>query len=219
MLNENTDVILFPPFIYLSHFSSIKQRAHIFLGAQNCHYENNGAYTGEISASMLHAAGVKYCLVGHSERRKYFGETDETCLKKVKKLIENNVHPILCVGEELSDRDCENHFKCVEDQLVNVISKLTVDELTQLVIAYEPVWAIGTGRTATAAQAQEMHGFIRSAMQKQHGNIAQNISILYGGSCNEKNAAELFAQPDVDGGLIGGASLQVESFVKIIEAI
>jgi triosephosphate isomerase len=211
-------VVIIPPFVYLSEFSQMGRNAGVYLGAQDSFHERNGAYTGEISAYILHSLGVSYCLVGHSERRKYFHETDQQCLEKVQGLFNQDIVPILCVGEELEVRESGRHFDHVQAQLLHVINKLSPAEISRLVIAYEPVWAIGTGRTATVQQASEMHGFIRELIhQKMDAKIAAAVHILYGGSVNADNAWELMQAKDIDGVLVGGASLQAESFEKIIQ--
>ena len=179
----------------------------------------SGAYTGEIAANMLVDAGCKYVILGHSERRSYYGETDEILVKKVQRALENNLDVIFCVGEVLAEREAGKHFEVVKSQLVNGLFILSADQFTHIVVAYEPVWAIGTGKTATSAQAGEMHAFIRKTIADKYGKeVADNTSILYGGSCNPKNADELFSQADVDGGLIGGASLKADDFMAIITA-
>jgi triosephosphate isomerase len=186
------------------------------LGAQNCHTELNGAYTGEVSASMLASVGCSYVLVGHSERRCYFKETNQEFIKKIKSALHNNLKPIFCIGETLDERQANMHFTVVANQLSEVLTSFTDTEFSNIVIAYEPVWAIGTGETATSAQAQEMHAFIRKEIAQLYAKaIAQETTILYGGSCNAQNAQELFACEDVDGGLIGGASLKADDFCKI----
>ncbi|MEL4308166.1 triose-phosphate isomerase [Joostella sp. CR20] len=188
--------------------------------AQNMHQEANGAYTGEISASMLQSVGIKTVILGHSERRAYFGEDDALLAKKVDTAIANSMDVIFCFGEELEDRKAGNHFKLVESQLSNALFHLDVVAWKHIVLAYEPVWAIGTGETASPEQAQEMHEFIRKTLaDKYTQELADSISILYGGSVKPTNAEEIFSKPDVDGGLIGGASLKAEDFIGIIKAI
>jgi len=189
------------------------------VGAQNCSNHEVGAYTGEISAAMLKSLDVQYCIIGHSERRKYFKETHEELAEKVNLLLDNSINPIFCCGEVLEERESEKHFDIVKGQISDSLFKLNKEELLNVVIAYEPVWAIGTGKTATSDQAQEMHAFIRGLLSEKYGeDIANEISILYGGSCNAKNAKELFSQKDVDGGLIGGAALKAEDFLAIIQS-
>ncbi|RLD28098.1 MAG: triose-phosphate isomerase [Bacteroidetes bacterium] len=187
--------------------------------AQNMHFANNGAYTGEISANMLKSVGVETVILGHSERRAYFDETDELLSKKVDAALENNMHIIFCFGEELNDRKTDNHFDIVESQIKNALFHLPESTWNNIVLAYEPVWAIGTGETASPEQAQEMHAFIRSLVLDQYNNdVAENVSILYGGSVKPSNAKEIFSKPDVDGGLIGGAALNAEDFFAIVNA-
>ncbi|MBQ8957715.1 MAG: triose-phosphate isomerase [Bacteroidales bacterium] len=213
----NCEVILCPPFPYLEMLTDYEFDEQRFnVGAQNCSAYDKGAYTGEVSAKMLKSIDVDYCIVGHSERRKYFGETNEVLAEKVNRLIENNMSPIYCVGEVLEEREAGRHFEVVKEQLEKGLFHLDGDAIYDAIIAYEPVWAIGTGKTATPEQAQETHAFIRSLVKEHYDEAtADEIRILYGGSCNAKNATELFSQPDVDGGLIGGASLKADDFVSI----
>ncbi|MBR3559229.1 MAG: triose-phosphate isomerase [Bacteroidales bacterium] len=216
-----TEVVLCPPAVYAELVTdhASEEGSHFYAGLQNVSEFPNGAYTGEISAEMLAAMQVDFCIVGHSERRKYFGETDEVVLKKMHRLLDNNIVPVMCCGETLEERKAGKHFEIVQKQIENTICTLKPEELERTMIAYEPIWAIGTGETATPAQAQEMLAFIRSLIEKKFGTEAAVYAyILYGGSCNAKNALELFSQPDVDGGLIGGASLKADDFIKIIEA-
>lgn len=215
----NSDVIICPPFPYLELTSDLAQESNFFAGAQNVASFDNGAYTGEVSSKMLASMNVDYCIVGHSERRKYFNETNQEIATKITKLLKDDIKPIFCLGEVLEERESGKHFEVVQKQLEESLFNLTSQEILNVVIAYEPVWAIGTGKTATSLQAQEMHAFIRSLLDKKYGNeVAEEISILYGGSCNAKNAKELFANKDVDGGLIGGASLKAEDFIAIIKS-
>ena len=214
-----TDIIVCPSFPYLEMAADIAEQSDFYIGAQNVASQEKGAYTGEVSAAMLKSAGVDFCIIGHSERRMYFNETHEELRKKVDVSIANDICPIFCVGEQLSEREAGNHFAVVEKQLSDSVFHLGNAEFERLIIAYEPVWAIGTGVTATTEQAQEMHAFIRSLIEKKYGTeLAYNIYILYGGSCNPQNALELFTCKDVDGGLIGGASLNAEDFIAIINA-
>ncbi len=219
-VNEFDDVtkIIIPPFPYLDTVNQLaSKKANFFTGAQNCHTHAHGAYTGEVSAPILSSVGCQYVLVGHSERRNYFKEKDTDLILKIKQALANNLHPIFCVGETIYERKTDNHFKVITEQLTTVLKEFTLDEFSKFVIAYEPVWAIGTGETATSQQAQEMHAYIRSTVSDIYDStIAANVSILYGGSCNAQNAQELFACKDVDGGLIGGASLNADDFCKII---
>jgi triosephosphate isomerase len=216
---ENAEVIVCPPAIYLEMSTDVGLENGFSVGAQNCSTEEKGAFTGEISAAMLNSLEVEYCIVGHSERRKYFKETHEDLAKKVNQLLNNEVAPIFCCGELLEEREAEKHFDVVKQQIADSLFHLNEDEFSNLVIAYEPVWAIGTGKTASSDQAQEMHAFIRSILTEKYGEeVANDTTILYGGSCNAKNAKELFSQPDVDGGLIGGASLKAEDFIAIVKS-
>ena len=216
---KDVTVVIGTPFIHLAEVNKIVDPAVIGVSAQNCATEASGAYTGEVSAAMVASTGSRYVILGHSERRSYYGETDAILMKKVERALENNLEIIFCVGEVLAEREAGKHFEVVASQLLNVVFKLTAEQFAHVVIAYEPVWAIGTGKTATAAQAEEIHTFIRKAIADRYDQeVANNTSILYGGSCNAKNADELFSQPDVDGGLIGGASLKADDFLAIINA-
>ncbi len=213
---KNAEVIICPPAIYLELATDVAQEAAVSIGCQNVSKFDNGAYTGEISADMLASMEVDYCIVGHSERRKYFGENNQDLAVKVNKLLDENISPIYCCGEVLEEREANKQFEVVEAQVSEGLFHLNAAEVENVVVAYEPVWAIGTGKTATSEQAQEMHAFIRSILAKKYGEAAaNNITILYGGSCNAGNAKELFANPDVDGGLIGGASLKAVDFIQI----
>jgi triosephosphate isomerase len=214
---KDVTVIVGTPFIHLTEVSKVI--SNVKLAAQNCADKVSGAYTGEISAEMVASTGAKYVILGHSERRSYYGETDAILSEKVKLALANNLEVIFCIGEVLEEREAGKHFDVVKSQLVNGIFNLTAEEFGKIVIAYEPVWAIGTGKTASSAQAQEIHKFIRETVAAKYGQtVADNTSILYGGSCNPTNAAELFANPDVDGGLIGGAALKVDQFIAIVTA-
>jgi triosephosphate isomerase len=216
---NNTRVVVAPTFVSLLSVAKKAKKSRIEVAAQNMHQTDNGAFTGEISAEMLKSVGVKSVILGHSERREYFGETDELLAKKVDQALKNKMEVIFCFGEKLEERKADNHFKVVESQLKNALFHLEAKAWKRIVLAYEPVWAIGTGETATPDQAQEMHAFIRKLIVDKYGNeVAENVSILYGGSVKPDNAKEIFSKPDVDGGLIGGASLKVEDFVKIIKA-
>ncbi len=218
-LGENTLMILCPPFPYLEMCSDYSNDSYFAVGAQNVNDNERGAYTGEISAEMLESMEIEYCIVGHSERRAYYGETDAMIARKVDRLLEHNIRPIVCCGEVLEEREANKQFDVVKRQITDGLFHLSAEQFGQIVIAYEPVWAIGTGKTATPAQAQEIHTFIRNLIAEKYGKqVADETSILYGGSCKPSNAKELFANPDVDGGLIGGASLQVEDFVNIAKA-
>ncbi len=216
----NTRVLVAPTFVNLTSAIKKAKKSNIEVVAQNMHQENNGAFTGEISADMLKNIGVETVIIGHSERRSIFGETDELLAKKVNQAIQNDMEVIFCFGEQLEDRKLDNHFKVVQNQLEHGLFHLEAIAWNQIVLAYEPVWAIGTGETASPEQAQEMHAFIRKLLQEKYNtSVADNTSILYGGSVKPSNANEIFSKQDVDGGLIGGASLNVEDFTKIIKAI
>lgn len=219
--NNLSTKIFIPPFPFLTTVASkIQSRNDFFLGAQNCSNQNSGAFTGEVSAAMLASVGCSYVLVGHSERRQYFNETSSILAEKIKQALANNLKPIFCFGETLAERKSNTHFEVVKKQLDEVLDTVNENEFKSFVLAYEPVWAIGTGETASPQQAQEMHAFIRSSISTKYSKtIAENTSILYGGSCNPQNASELFACQDIDGGLIGGASLKADDFCKIIEAV
>lgn len=213
------ELIINPPFVYCQPLSLLLKNTNIKLGAQNCAEYEKGAYTGEVSASMLTSIGVNYVLIGHSERRSFFNETDEILAKKLNQAIACNLLPIFCCGEQLSEREANNHFEVIKSQLEKGLFHLTETDFKKVIIAYEPVWAIGTGVTATAEQAQEMHQYIRGLVaEKYNSTLAANCSILYGGSCNAANANQLFSKPDVDGGLIGGASLKATEFIAIANA-
>lgn len=214
---EGVDIVICPPFVTIAVARNILKKSDVSIGAQNLHQEEKGAFTGEISASMLSQAGCRYVICGHSERRDIFGETDMQVSQKVKSVISSGMTAILCVGEQLGQRKSGEHEAVVRRQLEAVFSNLEETEVSHLVIAYEPVWAIGTGETATPAQAQQMHRFIRSILEEAFGQeSAIGIRILYGGSMKPANAQELLEQRDVDGGLIGGASLDASSFTEII---
>lgn len=214
---ENIDIMIAPPFTALPIVSEVIRDTRIDLGAQNLFWEKEGAFTGEISAPMLISAGCQYVIVGHSERRQYFGETDETVNRKIKAASTTGLIPILCVGETETQRDDQKTFSVLDKQVTKGLEGLTLDEHHSLVIAYEPVWAIGTGKTATPDQVQEVHAFLRDLLEKQFGNMHANATrILYGGSVKPDNASELMALPDIDGALVGGASLKPDSFAKII---
>ncbi|HEX6333430.1 MAG TPA: triose-phosphate isomerase [Flavisolibacter sp.] len=220
-LDSDREVIFAVPFPYLIMANSEVADAQGFsISAQNCSDKQQGAYTGEVSAEMLRSVGIRYCIIGHSERREYFHETAVILAEKMNRCLEHQVVPVFCCGEPLSVREAGNQNAHVRQQLQDSLFHLSGEAVKGLVIAYEPVWAIGTGRTATTAQAQEMHAFIRSLLAEQYGaEIANEIPILYGGSVKAGNAAELFAAPDVDGGLVGGASLVAGDFVEIIKAL
>ena len=213
---KGAEVVLCPPAIYLEMATDVAFESNFKIGAQNIYPEDSGAYTGEISPLMLKELNVSYCIIGHSERRKYFNESNEFLQRKVDALLKHDICPIFCCGEVLPEREANRHFEVVKNQLEESLFHLPVEAFMKVVIAYEPVWAIGTGVTATKEQAQEMHAFIRGLIvAKYDDNTADETTILYGGSCNGKNAHELFEQPDVDGGLIGGASLKAKEFLQI----
>ena len=213
-IHPDVELIVAPPSIYLS---SLKEKQHHFsLSAQNIHFEENGAFTGEISAEMLSSLNINYAIVGHSERRSMFHETDEIIFKKVKSLLKYNISPIFCCGESKEEREEGRAFEVVSNQLNYLLSDLNEDQIRKIIIAYEPVWAIGTGLTASPEDAQKMHKHIRESLADQFSlKTAENIPILYGGSCKPKNAKDIFSQDDIDGGLIGGASLDCNSFLSI----
>lgn len=213
-------VILCPPFIHLQPVSElIKDVPHVHSGGQNCHQEVEGAFTGEISALGIKSVGADYLILGHSERRHLFGETDELIAQKVEISLGADLEVIFCCGERLKERQDNQHFHTVREQIQNSLFHLPAEDFSKIMIAYEPVWAIGTGHTATPDQAQEIHAFIRDFVTAKYGNeIGDNLHILYGGSVKPGNAAELFSQPDIDGALVGGASLKSEDFFQIIQA-
>jgi len=214
------EVVICSPFIHLPSLKNILKESIVKYGAQNCHQEQSGAYTGEISSAMIRSTGAEYVIIGHSERRTYFGEDDNLLNRKTKAALASGLKVIFCCGEVLAEREKEIHFKVVKRQLTDGLFNLTEEQIRNIVIAYEPVWAIGTGLTATPAQAQEMHQFIRENLAGKYGKeTAMDTTILYGGSCKASNAEELFSMPDVDGGLIGGASLKKDEFCAIVEAV
>jgi len=217
---KNTRVIIAPTFVNLSSAVKKVEKSNIEVVAQNMHQATSGAFTGEISADMLKAVGVNTVILGHSERRTYFNETDQALAEKVNTILEKGMETIFCFGELLEDRKSYNHFEVVESQLKNALFHLEAKDWKSIILAYEPVWAIGTGETASPEQAQEMHAFIRSIIEKKYNKeVAEKVSILYGGSVKPANAEEIFSKPDVDGGLIGGAALKVDDFTAIIAAI
>jgi len=216
---ENVEVVVCPPAIYLELATDIAVENEFGCGAQNMSEFESGAYTGEISAAMIRSAGAGYVIIGHSERRTYFGEKDNILALKISLALKHELVPIYCCGEVLAEREAESHFDVVKNQISQALFHLSAEEFGKLIIAYEPVWAIGTGRTASPEQAQEMHAFIRKVLAAKFGaEHADNTTILYGGSCNAANARELFSNPDVDGGLIGGAALKADDFVKIVRS-
>ena len=212
-------LVVAPPFTHLTSVAQVLQGSPVALSAQNCADQPKGAFTGEVAAAMLKDAGCAYTILGHSERREYYGETSEKLVKKMALAFENGLKVIFCVGEKLEERNEGRHFDVVAAQIAEVLFCLTPEQMANVVIAYEPVWAIGTGVTATSAQAQEIHAFIRETLKKHFGAaVAEETTILYGGSCKPSNAKELFACPDIDGGLIGGASLKADDFIAIAKA-
>lgn len=218
-LTSDAEVMVAPSFTSLWSAYNTLKNTNIEVAAQNMHFAANGAYTGEVSASMLKSVGVKTVILGHSERRAYFNETDELLAQKVDAALANDMRVIFCFGEELSDRKANNHEAVVGDQIKNALFHLDAAAFQNIVLAYEPVWAIGTGETASPEQAQDMHAFIRQTLVDKYGaDVANSVSILYGGSVKPNNAQEIFSKPDVDGGLIGGASLNAEDFFAIVNA-
>ena len=213
------EIIISPNYLLLADAVLLSQGWDVKIAAQNCSSKKDGAYTGEISASMLKAIKVNYVVLGHSERRAYFNETNSIVAKKINRVLENNMSVICCIGESLSERESAKEFHVITHQLEGCLFHLNNEQIKNIVIAYEPVWAIGTGRNATSEQAQEMHNYIRSVISGKFGKeISSTISILYGGSCNAQNAKSIFSQSDVDGGLIGGASLIPRDFIDVIRA-
>jgi triosephosphate isomerase len=215
---SNVKLIVAPPFTHIFSVGEKIKGTKISLSSQNCASEAKGAYTGEISAEMLAGINVEYAIIGHSERREYYKETGEILLKKVELALANGISPIFCVGENLNEREENRHFKVVKKQIEEVVFNIDDNDFEKIIIAYEPVWAIGTGKTATAGQAQEIHSYIRKVLSEKFGKKAENTSILYGGSCKPDNAKEIFSKPDVDGGLIGGASLNADDFIAIAKS-
>ncbi len=214
---DDIDIMIAPPFTALAQVSDAIGESAISLGGQNIFWEKEGAYTGEISAAMLVSTGCSYVIIGHSERRQYFGETDQTVNKKIAAAIGNNLIPILCVGESEKERESDKTFSVLDKQLKEGLQDFSLTDLETLVIAYEPIWAIGTGKTATKEQAQEVHHYLRSELEKRFGDpFAKSIRILYGGSVKPDNTKALMAMPDIDGALVGGASLNAESFSQIV---
>lgn len=217
-VSPKCDVVICVPFTHLASVKNVID-ANLGLGAENCADHKSGAYTGEVSAAMVASTGANYVILGHSERRQYYGETSETLKEKVALAFENNLTPIFCIGEVLEERENGTYFDVVKSQIEDALFHLSAEDFGKIILAYEPVWAIGTGKTATDDQAEEMHAFIRKTITGKYGEtVADNTSILYGGSCKPSNAQALFAKPNVDGGLIGGAALQAESFMGIVTA-
>jgi triosephosphate isomerase (TIM) len=215
---DNIEVVICPVFTGLSETAEVIAESNIQLGAQDCYWQDEGAFTGEVSPKMIKDAGCKFVIIGHSERRQYFAETNDTVNKKVKAALKTGLLPIVCVGETLAEREANRTFDVLTDHLQNGLQGLTVEDMEKVVIAYEPVWAIGTGKTATPDQAEEAHKFIRGLLAKLFGkDTAAQIRIQYGGSVKPENITELMKQPDIDGALVGGASLSVESFASIVK--
>lgn len=213
------DVIIAVPFTHLASINAVIDPTKLGLGAENCANHKSGAYTGEVSAPMVASTGATYVILGHSERRQYYGETSEILKEKVALALENNLTPIFCIGEVLEERENGTYNEVVKKQIEEALFNLSAEDFGKIILAYEPVWAIGTGKTATDDQAEDMHAFIRGVIADRYGKeVAENTSILYGGSCKPSNAPQLFAKPDVDGGLIGGASLECGSFMGIVNA-
>ncbi|MFZ0726350.1 MAG: triose-phosphate isomerase [Desulfobacterales bacterium] len=213
----DVEIMVAPTFTSLLPVVQALKGSRVAVGAQNVHWEKDGAYTGEISTGMLVSAGCRYCIIGHSERREYFGESDETVNKKIAAVLEVGLVPVMCIGESEKQREADQTFSVLDKQLKTGLKGFFADALRSLVIAYEPIWAIGTGKTATSAQAQEVHRFLRSTLSELQGDaLAQETRILYGGSVKPGNIAELMGMPDIDGALVGGASLDAETFSKIV---
>jgi triosephosphate isomerase (TIM) len=215
---ENVDIVVIPPFVDLSDVGEMLIESNISLGAQNCFWEAEGAFTGEVSAKMLKSVGCVYVTIGHSERRKYFGETNETVNSRIKAVLDNGMVPIVCVGETLEEREGDRTMEVVQAQVAGALKGLTEENIDSMVIAYEPVWAIGTGKTATPAQAQEVHAMIRGLLKEMYSSsLSDGKRILYGGSVKPDNVEELMKEKDIDGGLIGGASLKADSFAALVQ--
>jgi len=216
---DNCEVVICPTFVCLSGVNQVLSGSNVQLGAQDVHFEEKGAFTGKVSCDMLKSVGVKYVIIGHSEQRTYFHETNETVNKKVKAVLKAGLLPIICVGETLAEREADKTEKVVEDHVRGAYAGLSKEDALKTVIAYEPVWAIGTGKTASPEQAQEVHAFIRDLLDKMYDkNVADQIRLQYGGSMKADNAKELLQKPDIDGGLIGGAALKAEDFNGIVRA-
>ena len=218
---KDVQIVLSPPFIYLEQIvKDCVSRPDVLIAAQNCSAYDNGAFTGEVSTNMLKSIGVDYVIIGHSERRQFFSESNDVLMNKISLSLSNNLKVIFCCGEDINQREKDLHFKIIEGQLKSTVFKLSANDFSKIVIAYEPIWAIGTGKTATSDQAQEIHGFIRSLITNNYNkDISDNTTILYGGSCKPSNAKAIFSEDDIDGGLIGGASLKSADFTSIISSI
>ena len=214
---ENVDIVICPSYTLLAYLADDLEDSNIVIGAQDIYWQEEGAFTGEVSASMLKDAGCQYVIVGHSERRQFFGDTNETVNKKIKACLKHGLTPIICVGENLQERESENTFGVIQNHIQGSLIDISALDIIKTVIAYEPVWAIGTGKTATADQAQEVHKYIRDLLRKMYGEeVASSIRIQYGGSVKPENITELVSKPDVDGALVGGASLKADSFSAIV---
>ena len=212
------DIVVCPVVTAIAVIHDVLLESNIAIGAQNLYWEDSGAFTGEVSAPLLKEVGVEYVIIGHSERRQYFGETNQTVNKKIRAALEHGLTPIVCVGEVLAEREANKTFDVIRTQCKESLAGFSADEMKAMIVAYEPVWAIGTGKTATPAQAQEVHKFIRELLVKMHNEeVAETLRIQYGGSVKPENIAELMAQPDIDGALVGGASLKADSFVSIVK--
>jgi triosephosphate isomerase len=214
--NKNVETVLCVPFTNLWQVKSEIEGTDIKLGAQNMHWEESGAYTGEISPLMLKEIGIDYCIIGHSERRQYFNETDETVNKKVKSALEHNIYPIVCVGETLEEREANKEKEVVKRQVTKGLEGIEAKDIEKIVIAYEPIWAIGTGKTASSSDANDMIKFIRETVEEVFGKVSEDMRIQYGGSVKPNNVSEIMAESDIDGALVGGASLKAEDFAKLI---
>lgn len=213
---EGVGLVVAPPFTHLCCVKKALKDSRVELSAQNCADHDKGAYTGEVSVDMLKAVGCEWTILGHSERRQYYGETDEKLVTKVGLALEAGLGVIFCIGENLEEREAGRHFDVCRSQVENVLYKFSAEDMKRVIVAYEPVWAIGTGKTATAEQAEEIHAYVRKVLSDKFGaGVADDMTILYGGSCKPSNAKELFAQPDIDGGLIGGAALKADDFIQI----
>ena len=214
---EDVDIVVCPPYTLLAYLANALETSNILIGAQDVYWQDEGAFTGEVSPVMLKDIGCKFVIIGHSERRAYFGETNESVNNKIKASLRHDLTPIVCVGETLSERESGETFKVLDDHIENGLKDITDTDILKIVIAYEPVWAIGTGKNATAQQAQEAQKYIRDLLRKMYNDIADTVRIQYGGSVKPDNITELMREPDVDGALVGGASLKVETFVEIVK--
>ena len=218
-VSADVKLIIAPPFVHLAPVAEVVKGSAVGLSAQNCADKEKGAYTGEVSVSMLASVGCEYTILGHSERRQYYGETDAKLVDKIHLALAAGLSPIFCIGENLEQREAGKHFDVVTEQIKNVLYNFTAEDMAKIIVAYEPVWAIGTGKTATAGQAEEIHACIRKVLAEKFGEtVAEDTTILYGGSCKPSNAQELFAQKDIDGGLIGGAALKADDFIAIAKS-